>query len=335
MLIWLHCINVVSECIARKELSLKVNYKAGNLIGIATQLVCSAWTVLLSNASTDSVQENESQRGTSTWQLSHYLLPYLRFNDKTGCFEAIKREDGFSNEKQFETLVPSMPAIPVGGVGIADTAARRSVEKDGALRYLSQSFLGTLSSIVTNNEFYKFDESNVLDNPHVKPLHEKTKFSPLPLVFCDMDDGVMGTLNISKPVYPQTEDIDVDNPAQTVPKNVSVCQDGKVPPNAQITPVLKRKFSKTPTSVTGKKRARCPSPTDMQGPNMTVSTTSSTYVPTAVKEEPMEIDTVLDVHPKQNLAPTEEIEEAYKILTKNMSAVCATLNVHFADLRVE
>ena len=100
VLMWLHCINFVSNRITKKNMFARRSYLTGNLIGIVVHYVCSAWTKLFSAIS------NES--------LSCQVLPYLIYNDNTGCFEPVSREEGFASEEQLTSLVPSGPVVPVG-----------------------------------------------------------------------------------------------------------------------------------------------------------------------------------------------------------------------------
>lgn len=113
VLIWFHFIKTVTNAIAAKTISLKRNYRTGNIVDLVVQSVCLKWSLLL--------------RKVGGEPLSAQFIPYLWHKATTGCDEQLCREDAFAPLHQGKSLTPSVCCIR-SGAGVHVTAAGRNVE---------------------------------------------------------------------------------------------------------------------------------------------------------------------------------------------------------------
>lgn len=131
-----HCVNMVTSAIAAETLSLNLNYRSGNIIGLAVHILCSLRTQLMQRFSNKA--------------FSSQLLRYMWYNDTTGCYESLRREDRFSPLSHRESLTPFVLRIR-SGAGFNDTTVRRNPETDHAMPHLSFVLLFKLKHILCNN----------------------------------------------------------------------------------------------------------------------------------------------------------------------------------------
>ena len=197
VLVWFHCINMVTTAVQEKTLTLAADYRNGNIIGYVVRSICSAWDLLLKNISDES--------------LSTHLLPYIRYNDNTGCFQLVSREDGFAPLSQKQSFIPSIRPMKGGGEDVDETAAGRVTPNDHAMRHVAYSFLYKLKKIILDSQIYALkNDQEVANYPPIKAL-QCASGHDLPFVFVELDDQSMATLGIQKPVPPALEVINVDD----------------------------------------------------------------------------------------------------------------------------
>lgn len=90
---------MVINAIDAKTLSLKLNYRTGNIIGFLVHRVFSASSQLLQSVGRE--------------PLMTQILPCLCYNATTGCYEQLPREDWFSLLSQRESLTPYVRLISI------------------------------------------------------------------------------------------------------------------------------------------------------------------------------------------------------------------------------
>ena len=310
ILLWFHCINMASDMVKNKELDLRFHYRNGNIIGYIVHRVCLAWGRLVQRI--------------GEGQLSTHVLPYLWYNDKTGCFECLERENGFSSSSQLESLVPSVRPMKTG-TGIDATAAGRDRNMDHAMRHVAHSLLFKLKKLACDTTIHALSsDQDVVDYPPIRALTRADDDNGLPYVFAEMDDEAMEVLGIAKPVPPPIEVINVEDGRASQVGRVT-----KIPATIHD-PTLRfgamslnqhrsRKHTmETAPSTRPRKQRRTQAGDSGAGPS------------TVVKEEP---ELFVPVEPAQSEEFDEETQNAFDTLLKAMGrGVCVAYNVPFDDL---
>lgn len=95
ILTWIHCSKTVTTAIVNKLLSVERNYRSANFIDLMQHILCSTGIQLM--------------RTVGNEALNVQLLRYGQLNEKTGCFEHLQCEDGFSPPSQLESIAPFSP----------------------------------------------------------------------------------------------------------------------------------------------------------------------------------------------------------------------------------
>lgn len=131
---WFHFINVVSNEISSKTMSVRIKYRPGNIIGLVVHRVCSAWTTLMVLVGTKA--------------LSVQLLPLLCYNDEQGVLAFSDRRSCPS--KPASVVKQSIRPLKSGGE-VDAIASGRNDEMDHKVRYLAIAFLSKLRQIVCSN----------------------------------------------------------------------------------------------------------------------------------------------------------------------------------------
>lgn len=197
VLVWFHCINMVTTAVQEKKIALPADYRNGNIIGYIVRSICSAWDALLKNVSDQ--------------PLSAQMLPYLWYNGSTGCFELVSKPKEFAPLSQKTSFYPPIRPMKGGGSEVDETAAGRNEAEDYAMRHVVYSFLYKLKRIVLDSQIYTFkNDQEVAKYPPIKALQFASGHA-LPFVFVELEDQPMATLGIQKPVPPALEVINVDD----------------------------------------------------------------------------------------------------------------------------
>lgn len=124
-------------------------------------------------------------------------------------FEHITNNDCFSLTLQRQSLmVAERPALT--GPGYDSAAIGRTDVLDHDYRHVSYAVLKNLKDIVCKNPLYPLDDQQMTDWTLRLALHQQHE-AALPFSFNEMDDDVMTTLGIAKPVSSLLEIINIDD----------------------------------------------------------------------------------------------------------------------------
>lgn len=105
-----------------------------------------------------------------------------------------------------------MRPIHSGGGGVDENAAELNAEQDHAMRLLGYALLRKLGDIVCKKSVYRERKyHNPFSHTHLRPLLRSHGVQNLPYVFAEMENAVMATLNIKKPVPSPVEVINLDD----------------------------------------------------------------------------------------------------------------------------
>ena len=318
ILLWFHCINMVSDMFDKRQVTLKVHYSTGNLIGYVVHRVCLAWGKLVGRI---------GQGGLST-----HLLPYLWYNDKTGCFECLPREDGFSSTSQLQSLVPSVRPIK-SGTGIDAAAAARNGNTDRAMRHVAHALLYKLKKLTCDSVIHSITAPrDVVDYPQIRALTRADGDDGLPYVFAEMDDEAMEILGIAKPVPSPIEVINVDDAGASevgrVTKIPATMHDpslmfGANSLNRQQRSSVRKRTMVTTSSTRARKQQR------IQGGGQEEEDEITAVGTPTVKEEP---ELFVAPEPAQSEEFDEQTQKAFDVLVKAMAdRVCVAYNTPFDE----
>ena len=322
VLLWFHCVNLLHTESAADRVTVKVSYRVGNILGFVVSRVTSAWAHLI--------------RRMGHEALSAVVAPYMWYNSTTGTFEHLTRSDGFAPTAQRESLLgEGRPAA--GGPAFDAAATTRSEAMDHAYRHVSYAMLKKLKDIVCNNELYKMSERQITEWPVLSALHRQHG-AALPFAFCEMDDEVMKTLNIPKPVPPPLEIINIEDASTErvgrVTPTVATLLDRSVlyRGNASDEPTVpgrRKRASIKNTSAPRKKRRKNPPG------RSTSSNAGATSAGTVVKTEAQTVKTeedLVDVEPADSLRFDAETNQAYKLLQQELRKYVSFYTCPFTDL---
>lgn len=146
-----------------------MNYLSDKSIGLIAHLVFSPWTQLLLRVNDRALSVN--------------ILPYLWYNQKRGCYECIRREDGFSPLIQRQYLTPSVGPIRAGGMGVSQTDSERIIEMDQAMRHFHYANLLKLKPNACNNTVYTLEDASVVNFSPICSNQRASHANALPFVF--------------------------------------------------------------------------------------------------------------------------------------------------------
>lgn len=320
VLMWLHCVNMVTDLANKKKMTLRFNYRAGNIIGYVVHRVCSAWNLLV--------------RGIGEEPLSVQLLPYLWYRENNGCFEQVPAADGFTPASQRQSLIPAMRPIR-GGAEVSDAALARTPQEDAAMRHIAFAFLYKLKQIVSDSAIYGFQtDEEVVNYPSIRALHRSNP-NELPFVFVEMDDAHMEALGIQKPVPPPLEVINVDDATAAqvgeVTKIPTGLQDASLifGPDSlgerpQPSTTARKRTMTSATSGRPKKKRKVAEDSDEEEEEVVDVSGQGT---TTVKEE---VELVDDVEPALSEDFDNDTQEAYaRLLTAMQKTTCSFYTAPF------
>lgn len=137
-----------------------------------------------------------------TEELYTYSLPYMCYNKVTNVYEYCMVHDALVLLGKRETLIPYVQPICSGCAGADDAAAGRDAQQDHAMHHLAYVFLLKLKETVFNNKLYREEDANFQRYRPLPALFHAHGDEQLHFVVAEMEDAVIRTLKIQKPVPP-------------------------------------------------------------------------------------------------------------------------------------